>query len=368
MGVRFMNYKRNLIAVGLILLMSSTNVFAEETTTATFKANIDSQNISIVETDLDDNVDNSMLPVKVVKQVGEQSTTVYEGLLGGYDNGAWNNTDFSDIACLVLFDWDSMENEAIYIIPTELNLTTSNIQNTTKTNSTTVVSQSDTEVIQYDLKYSISNDGTNAVMGVTCTMNNSGSESKTPVLLIALYDDGRLVNFKSHDIPVNGNSSSGERSFSFTLPSPNKETYSIKLMAWESLGSIKPLGPVKPIKDLETYAREKYIFITAQENTAFNVFMNSSYSKGDNDVMTHTITYDSQKMTPTDLCGFTFTKELAPVNIEPAGIQITEYDSESGKIVYQFTKPTGRNTGINNIIKFRALTNLTEEEITYEIQ
>ncbi len=368
LGVRFIRYGKRIIAVFIALLMCSTSVFAEDTTTATFKATIENENISIVETDLKDTIDNSSLPVKVVKQVGEQSITIYEGLLGGYDNGVWNNTDFSDIAFLVLFDWDSAENEAIYIIPTETNVVTSDIQTTSETDSDDTALLTDVEVIQYDLKYSITDDGTNTVMNITCTMNNSGTEAKTLVLLVALYDDGKLVNFKSNDIPVNGNSSSGEKNFSFTLPTPNKDSYSVKLMAWESLSSIRPLGPVKPIKDLETFAREKYIFVTVAENAAFNIFMNSSYSKGDNDIMTHTISYEAQKIIPTDLCGFTYTKELCPINIVGAGVNITEYDSENGKIVYQFTKPTGRNTGINNVVKFKALTGLAEAQITYTIQ
>ena len=105
------------IAFLTLLMMLSTTIYAEETKDVSFKATIDGDNVSVVETELIGEVDNSQLQVQVIKQIGEQSTVIYTGNLGSYDNGAWNNVDFSDIQFLVLFDWDSMENEAVYIIP-----------------------------------------------------------------------------------------------------------------------------------------------------------------------------------------------------------------------------------------------------------
>ena len=47
---------------------------------------------------------------------------------------------------------------------------------------------------------------------------------------------------------------------------------------------------------------------------------------------------------------------------------IQSIDTQNGKIIFNFDLPEGRNTGINNIVKFRALSDVSGEEIIYEIQ
>ena len=112
-----MKFVKKLVAYAAALLMLTVTAFAEETTYPTFKATIDGDNISVIETDLASDTDNSNLNVKVIKVTGDSETIIYEGLLGNYENGLWSFTDFSEIDILVIFEWDSMQNEAIYIIP-----------------------------------------------------------------------------------------------------------------------------------------------------------------------------------------------------------------------------------------------------------
>ena len=93
--------------------MSGTiTAFAEETTAT--------QNVTTKD-DLIDNInsdtDSSEIEVRVVKQKGDDQITIFTGKLKDYDNGKWISIDFSDIQFFVLLDWDSMESEAIYIVP-----------------------------------------------------------------------------------------------------------------------------------------------------------------------------------------------------------------------------------------------------------
>ena len=97
--------------------MLSGNVFAEETKNVSYKATIEDGNISVLETELTSDVDNSNLQVEVIKQIGEESSVIYTGALGGYNDGMWNTIDFSEIDFLVVLDWNTMEEEAIYIRP-----------------------------------------------------------------------------------------------------------------------------------------------------------------------------------------------------------------------------------------------------------
>ena len=47
---------------------------------------------------------------------------------------------------------------------------------------------------------------------------------------------------------------------------------------------------------------------------------------------------------------------------------IQSIDTQNGKIIFNFDLPEGRNNGINNIVRFKALSGASGEEIIYEIQ
>lgn len=375
-----MKFVKKLVAYAAALLMLTVTAFAEETTYPTFKATIDGDNISVIETDLASDTDNSNLNVKVIKVAGDSETIIYEGLLGNYENGLWSFTDFSEIDILVIFEWDSMENEAIYIIPqreASSDAAPANIKNTyvtdntieetvgtesTETDTTTINS---TELIEYDITYSIVSDNT-LNMDIEYNVYNGNAENKSISLIAALYYNGVLCDLKTQPLYI---SSQANVSESVVLPLPdNNENYSVKLMVWDGLGTIRPIGNAKSVADLDNYSREKYLYITSNADVGFNIFMNAVTVKGANSDMIHTLQYDSSKITPIDLCGFTFEKELSAGTIENSNVIIQGVDLNAGKIQYRFNLSNGRNTGVTNMVRFKTLSQVQNEQIIYTIQ
>ena len=92
-----MRFLKRTISILTVLLLLSNITYAEETKTLSFLATKDGENISVVESDITSEVDNSELIVKVVKYVNDEEIVIYQGPLGEYDNGLWSFTDFSKI-------------------------------------------------------------------------------------------------------------------------------------------------------------------------------------------------------------------------------------------------------------------------------
>lgn len=360
----------------LVMLLFGVNVFAEETTTASFKATIDGENVSVVETELESDVDNSNLIVKVTKVTNDVETIIYEGKLGEYDNGIWAFTDFSEIDFLVIFDWNSMEDEAIYIVPvtatadstsdvSSVTTTTNTLNATSDATAEQTTTTSTTELIEYDITYSIvSGDSLN--MDIDYNVYNGNTEADTVSLIAVLYENGKMSNIKTQDLSVNSLETATN---SILLPLPNnREDYTVKLMVWDGMGTLRPIGNAKQVIDLDDYTREKYMYITSNANVGFNIFMNAAIVKGANADAVHTLKYDSAKITPVDLCGFTYNKELTAGEISNTNITIQDADLSAGKIEYKFNLEAGRNTGITNLVKFKTLSDVTDETIVYTIQ
>lgn len=377
-----MKIVKRTIALLIMFLMLSTITFAEETKTVSFKATVSDGDVTVEETELISDIDNSDLFVKVTKIADDKESVIYEGVLGEYDNGLWAFTDFSDIDFLVIFDWNSMENEAIYIVPiSKLNDNKSSM--TTETSETTKIQNTDdlnttrtetveqpspisaTQLIEYDVTYSIVSDGSLS-MDIDYNVYNGNSENDSVSLIAALYENGRLSDIQTQSLSVDALDSNSD---SILLPLPNnRENYSVKLMVWEGFGSLRPIGNAKQVADLDDYTREKYMYITSTANVGFNVYMNAATVKGANTDAVHTLKYDSTKITPVDLCGFTYNKELTAGEIANTNITIQNADLSAGKIVYKFNLGAGRNTGITNLVKFKTLSDVTDETIIYTIQ
>lgn len=62
-------------------------------------------------------VDNSNLNVTVIRQCGDEKTTIFSGKLGDFNDGAFIHVDFAGINFLTVIDWDSAEDEVYYIVP-----------------------------------------------------------------------------------------------------------------------------------------------------------------------------------------------------------------------------------------------------------
>ena len=174
------------------------------------------------------------------------------------------------------------------------------------------------------------------------------------------------MNIKTQNLSVDALDSNTDN---ILLPlSHNRENYSVKLMVWDGMGTLRPIGNAKLVIDLDDYTREKYMYITSNANVGFNVYMNASAVKGANANAVHTLKYDATKITPVDLCGFTYNKELTAGEISNTNITIQNVDLSAGKIEYKFNLAVGRNTGITNLVKFKTLSDVTDETIVYTIQ
>ena len=233
------------IAFLTLLMMLSTTIYAEETKDVSFKATIDGDNVSVVETELIGEVDNSQLQVQVIKQIGEQSSVIYTGNLGSYDNGVWNNVDFSDIQFLVLFDWDSMENEAVYIIPMAsesssipLSMTSANeIVNTYALENLDSSLNTDINIIYNNEYY----EGTliqNNTLNVYVAVSNSGTARNLVCYLAEYNSEGELLSLTANNnIPVPAN---GSVTANLTKTFSNSDVASAKIFLWEN-GNLKPI-------------------------------------------------------------------------------------------------------------------------------
>ena len=226
---------------------------------------------------------------------------------------------------------------------------------------------SSVDLIEYDVVYTVTSVDDVTMLNATFTVTNNEVGNESPLLIAAIYDDGRMVNIQTVQPTINSGATVNE-TVSIVIPEDKTESYYIKLFAWEGTGSLRPLGKYKTVNDIDSYLREKLLYITASENSEFNIFMNASTVKGGDDTVVHTIEYDTTKMVPVDLCGFTYEKEISATTIENANVVIDSADTTSGIIKYHFLTDSGRNIGINNIIKFKALTSITDAEIKYTIQ
>lgn len=116
----------------LCLFSTNSYVKADE---LTYKMTVNNGNVSITEDSLISSEDYSDMLVNVIKTKNGQQSTIYSGKLGGYENGLYSKTDFSEINFMIIFDWDSMEDEAIYIIPATNQSTTSTLSEISQKNT-----------------------------------------------------------------------------------------------------------------------------------------------------------------------------------------------------------------------------------------
>jgi len=223
------------------------------------------------------------------------------------------------------------------------------------------------DLIEYDVTYTISTTDNTTTMSTIFTVTNNETDIKQPLLMVAMYDNNNMIGIKTAKPEIASGTTITEM-VSITIPDAQTDNYCIKIFVWESTGSLRPLGKSKMINDIDPYLREKYIYVTKNENSEFKFYMNALEVKGENNDAIHTIEYDVSKIFPIDLCGFTYEKELLETEIPNTNILIDSVDFENGIIKYKFINNAGRNTGINNMIKFKALTDLTNEEIKYTIQ
>ena len=243
------------ISLFLTVCILSASVFLSGTITAFAEETTATQNITTKD-DLIDNInsdtDSSEIEVRVVKQKGDDQITIFTGKLKDYDNGKWISIDFSDIQFFVLLDWDSMESEAIYIVPltndteiennTDISKPSDESVNETLSNGTALASQNNSIQCDVNLMY----DGTysekliirNKQLTVPVKITNNGSTDKNIVCYIAEYDENGVLRNT-----ISGSTVTVEAGKSIATQVTkvfSSETKSAKIFVWDS-ESLQPI-------------------------------------------------------------------------------------------------------------------------------
>lgn len=351
-----MNRIKHIIAVCAVFGTLCSASYAGEMRDLGYKITVCEDEVTVAEESLVSDIDNSNLEVNVIKQQGGTKTTIFKGKLKDYDSGMWVHTDFSEIRFLIVFDWNGASDEAIYIIPINTERNMGEISGCAD-NITNVSG------ITYDVAYTVSNEN----MNILYSVNNTTNTTQNVDVISVLYKNGILQRVISEPFAVNaGAAKSG--SITMILPETGREQCSVKMMVLENENTLRPLGKSKTVKDIEPYLREKTAVISANDGQEFKLYMNSENVIGNNIEADHIIKFNPHKFEVIDLCGLTYEKELVPGKIENTGIAIQSIDTQNGKIIFNFDLPEGRNNGINNIVRFKALSGASGEEIIYEIQ
>lgn len=244
---------KKIITIFMVLLMFTINASAEGSKDITFKVQADGENIAVTEDEITSDIDNSDLQVKAVRYINNQETVIYSGALGEYDNGAWIHTDFSEIEFLVILDWETPENEAIYVIPIDYyeSMESASLMTQPMENGKTLVYQAsmitttvDNAEIDVSLLYNNSYSESVLLPGEELTaefnVNNNRLEDEISLsTIIALYDSaGRLLDMNTESLTIDANSNDAFNN-SIVVPAESSVN-TAKIMVWESMNSLKP--------------------------------------------------------------------------------------------------------------------------------
>ena len=209
--------------------------FAEN---STFKITVDGENASVVEDTLTSTTDYSNMNVMVYEDADGEKRLVYEGLLGGYDNGAWSNIDFSQIDFLLIFNWNS--EDMLYVQPVKNSVNINKqTENNTPVNKTQYLSDSASSLsIASQIKINGINVGENGMrivddanLNCTFTITNNSSDSQKISAILATYTENKtLYQVKMINTPLvaPGKTESIQVAYKFNA----KKEYSGKLMFW----------------------------------------------------------------------------------------------------------------------------------------
>lgn len=314
--------------------------------------------------------------VRVINYVDGEEVELYTGPISQFENGMYAGTDFTGKDFLVVLEWGDELNLLYYIYPLMENSENDNIINNSEQINISDTINVNKEInltstgndpifIEYDINYDIIS-GEESFIDIEYSVHNSDDEEKSVSLIAALYDSERLCDVKIDELNIGAENEQTDN-LTLSLPDDRDDCY-VKMVVWDDIGTLRPVGSPKYVNDLDEYNHEKYLYITLNSNSEFNLFMNSSSVKGSNQGAIHTIKYNCDKITPIDLYGFTYQKELNEGEVSGTETIINKADLENGEVQYNFGLPEGRNTGVNNYIKFKANTELNNELIVYTIQ
>ena len=220
----------------IIVLMSMVSVYAEGTVDYFFDVSVDlkSGETTVVEKELTKEKDFSKLWVVVTKTTADGDTRgVYEGQLGSYDNGRWNNIDFSDNRPFLVYDWQTQNAYCIMPIQEDNEISL-------------LVSEDFPLLIDSQIRLNGINTGADGLRiidnaNMTCLLNvsNSSDEDSGLTAILATYDaEGKLYNASTYNIEVEaGQVVNAEISYQFDAE--NEATG--KMMFWDSTHKLMPI-------------------------------------------------------------------------------------------------------------------------------
>ena len=104
------------VSILLVWCLFTTTAIHNKIPVTAFAENIKEDEITTAADDDNCNIDNSELDVRVIRQSGDEQTTIFTGKLKDYDNGAWIRLDFSTVQFFAVLDWNDSESKVIYII------------------------------------------------------------------------------------------------------------------------------------------------------------------------------------------------------------------------------------------------------------
>ena len=371
-----MNFLKHTISLITVLLLLSSNTYAEETKSVSFLATKDGDNISVVESDLTSEIDNSNLNVKVVKYVNDVEQIIYQGPLGGYDNGLWNFTDFSQIQFMVIFNWEQPDDGGIYIVPVN-----EIAEESSKTPDSSVQTFTATsEIIQPSLNivesfyinntkvtgdYASQNIKANDNLFASYSITNTGTASQSVQLILCVYNlDGRLLDMAVISDTILSNETKDVEK-GLTVGANVTGCYA-KVFLWDGLSTLRPLHDTMQIGSENASIEVATATVDCTLNKEYNL-VTTVENMPTNDDGQYTITYNPSKLELVDLCSMTYKKELTAGVINGTNITIVSVDTTSGKIVFKNPNTyVGNVSKVLNSFKFRGLVSNEQTTITIE--
>ena len=372
------NMKKVILIISSILLINTMICFAEDehTTNKSFIVNINDKVPTVQETNLT-GVDNSFLPVKVIKYVDDSEFTLFTGNLGDYDDGQWSNTDFSKIQFLMLVDWNS--DDVIYIIPTENIQTSRNamiqqspqmVEHTDFMNTNTVLLIPQLSITEnyYVNGNDIENQAITSLSSgdtvlASYNVTNNGTVSQSTKLLICLYDNNsRLVTISTAEDIVNAGESKILNK-NMTIPNNINNCY-VKVMLWDGTNTLRPLHDSKQIGSASNTT--SVINVNCTIDAEYTLLLTSNNVQAKNQKI-YTVKYDPTKLEVNDLCTITYANELEIGKISSTNITITDFNKTSGTI--SFSNSDNSSVSVQkllNCISFKSLASNSVSIITVE--
>ena len=371
-----MKLLKRIMTITLMVSMLSVVVYAEETKTLSFLATTDGENISVVESDITSEVDNSELIVKVVKYVNDEENVIYQGPLGEYDNGLWSFTDFSKIQFMVIFNWEQPDDGGIYIVPVN-----EVVEESSKTQENSVQTFSATsEIIQPSLNivesfyinntevigdYASQNIKANDNLFASYSITNTGTASQSVQLILCVYNlDGRLLDMAVISDTILSNETKDVEK-GLTVGTNVTGCYA-KVFLWDGLSTLRPLHDTLQIGSQDVSVEVATATVDCVLNKEYNL-VTTVENMPTNDDGQYTITYNPSKLELIDLCSLTYKKELTAGAINGTNITIVSVDTSKGEIV--FKNPNAENGNVSKVLntfKFKGLVSDEQTTITIE--